>query len=247
MELSEFFGENPRVAVAFSGGADSSYLLYAAKKYGADVRAYYVRTPFQPRFEYEDAVAVCDMLSVRMTVIEYDILSEKNVRENPPDRCYYCKKAMLSRIKDYSAADGYDVVADGTNASDSAEDRPGMRALCELSVRSPLRECNLTKEKIRALSKEAGLITWNKPAYSCLATRVKTGEEITKEQLFKIESAEREMAKIGFSDFRVRVRNECALLQIKKSQFALAAELREEIIGRFSPYFDRVLLDMEAR
>lgn len=247
MELKEFFKEYPKAAIGFSGGVDSSYLLYAAKKYGADIQPYYIKTEFQPQFEYADAVMLCNNLGIKLKVIEYSILSEDIVTENPKNRCYYCKKILFSLIKKKAAEDGYNLIIDGTNASDDANDRAGMKSLEELEIRSPLRECGLTKERIRALSKEAGLFTWNKPAYACLATRIPTGERISADLLNKVECSENILMSMGFSDFRVRVFADAARLQIKSEQFLKAAECRMEILKRIKPYFENVLLDMETR
>lgn len=245
--LKEFFVKNPKAALAFSGGTDSAYLLYAANECGADVQPYYIKTAFQPEFEYIDALKLCDELNIKLNIIEYDILSDESISQNPPDRCYYCKKRMFTRLKEHAAADGYDLLTDGTNASDNADDRPGMRALKELGVRSPLRECGLTKDTIRELSKNAGLFTWNKPAYACLATRVPTGSTVSAALLRRIECAENELAKMGFSDFRVRVYGGAARIQLREDEFAEAAERHAEIRGVIKPYFDTVLLDTETR
>ena len=141
MELRNFFRINNKAAVAFSGGVDSSYLLYAALQAGADVRAYYVRSQFQPTFEFEDACKIAESIGAEMRVIELDVLSDEKVRANPSDRCYFCKQHIMGEIIRAAASDGYDLVVDGTNASDDLSDRPGARALKELGVRSPLREC----------------------------------------------------------------------------------------------------------
>ena len=183
MTLSRFFRENPRAALGFSGGVDSAYLLYAALTAGAQVKAYYVKSPFQPRFELEDARHLAGDLHADLRELQVDVLSSPTVTANPPDRCYHCKRVIFRTIAAAAAEDGFPVLLDGTNASDDAGDRPGMRALRELSVRSPLRECGLTKAEIRRLSREAGLFTWDKPAYACLATRIRTGEEITLQKL----------------------------------------------------------------
>ena len=179
MTLEEFFEEHPKIALAFSGGVDSSYLLYAASRCGADVAAYYVKSQFQPEFELRDAIELVHKLGVRMRLIEQDIVSCAEVTANPPDRCYYCKKHIMGAIRERSCADGYALIIDGTNASDDIADRPGYKALGEEGILSPLRICGLTKAEIRRLSHEAGLPTWDKPAYACLATRIASGEQIT--------------------------------------------------------------------
>ena len=248
MELSDFFRENPRAALAFSGGTDSAYLLYEALQCGAEVRPYYVKTPFQPRFELDDALRLTKELGAELTVIEYDILDDGLVAANPADRCYHCKKKLFGLLlRERAANDGLSLIIDGTNASDDAGDRPGMRALGELCVRSPLRECGLTKAEIRARSKEAGLFTWNKPAYACLATRVPTGRPIERELLQRVEGAESELFALGFTDFRVRLFHEAARIQLPAAQMAAALERRGDILAKLKKYFDTILLDMETR
>ena len=189
MTLEEFFQEIPKAAVAFSGGADSAFLLYAAKKSGCKIRAYYIKTVFQPAFELEDAKRIAEELDIPMTVVDVDILAVRDVGRNGPDRCYHCKKALFTALRQAAEGEGYSLILDGTNASDDAGDRPGMRALRELGVRSPLRECGITKGEVRRLSQEAGLFTWNKPAYACLATRIQTGNRIIPGDLAKVERA----------------------------------------------------------
>ncbi|MDE7247972.1 MAG: ATP-dependent sacrificial sulfur transferase LarE [Lachnospiraceae bacterium] len=247
MKLSEFFANNHKAALAFSGGVDSAYLLYAAKAAGADVRAYYVKSVFQPQFELEDAKRLAGQLGADMRILETDVLASQAVADNPNDRCYHCKKLIFHTIAEAAREDGYFLLLDGTNASDEEGDRPGMRALRELSVRSPLRECGLIKEEIRRLSKEAGLFTWAKPAYACLATRIPTGERITKEKLADTEAAEDYLFSLGFTDFRVRRFGEAARLQFPADQFEKVLEKREEIIKELKRYYGAVLLDMEAR
>ena len=247
MNLQEFFAENPKLALAFSGGVDSAYLLYAAIEHGARIRAYYVKSVFQPQFELDDARRMAGELGADMRILELEVLADPAVADNPPERCYHCKKTIFTAIAKAAAEDGYPVLADGTNASDDAGDRPGMRALAELSVRSPLRECGLSKDEIRRLSREAGLFTWNKPAYACLATRIPTGEHITEEKLQKTEAAENYLSSIGLTDFRVRLFNNAARLQMTEEQLGLVLDKRTEILGELKKYYNAVLLDMETR
>lgn len=247
MELSEFFAENPTVALGFSGGVDSAFLLWAALHYGAQVEAYYVKTPFQPRFELEDARKLAGQLGAKMTVLETDVLDLPQVACNPADRCYHCKNAIFSLIRRQAAADGWPVLIDGTNASDDAGDRPGMKALRELEVRSPLRECGITKKEVRRRSREAGLFTWDKPAYACLATRIPTGRTITHSLLERVEQSEDALSQLGFTDFRVRVLGDAARLQLPEEQLQTALDRREEIRAALAPAFSQVLLDLEPR
>ena len=247
MDLKTFFTDNPKVALAFSGGVDSAFLLYAAASAGADVTAYYVHSQFQPAFELEDARRLAEELGAKMRVLEMDVLSDDTIIRNPADRCYHCKKRIFTAIAKAAAADGYAVLMDGTNASDDAADRPGMAALGELAVRSPLQECGITKEAVRELSRAANLFTWDKPAYACLATRIPTGECITAEKLQKTEQAEAFLTRLGFSDFRVRLVGESAKLQLREDQFPLLIEKRVDILKGLKPLYTNILLDLEVR
>lgn len=247
MKLNEFFNEHRKVALAFSGGADSSYLLYAAKKNGADVQPYYVKSQFQPEFEHEDARKLAEMLDVTLHEISIDILQLDEVTDNPSNRCYYCKKRIMGAIRREAGADGYDTILDGTNASDDGGDRPGMKALAEEDILSPLRLCGMTKEEIRRRSENAGLFTWNKPAYACLATRIPTGEKITVQKLTAVEQSESYLFSLGFTDFRVRLRDGGALLQFTEKQHERAENELEAIKAELSGLFDTVKLDPKAR
>ena len=247
MTLEQFFQENPRCALGFSGGVDSAYLLYAGVRAGADIRPYFIKTAFQPAFELADAQKLAAGLGVEVTVLELDALADPQVAANPADRCYYCKQNLFRTLKERAIADGYPVLLDGTNASDQAGDRPGMRALAELSVRSPLRECGLTKDEIRARSREAGLFTWDKPAYACLATRVPAGETITVDILARVEGAEDALFRLGYTDFRVRMFHGAARLQLPQGQMERAVREAEELRQALKPYFTPILLDLEGR
>ena len=247
MTLEQFFAENREVAVAFSGGVDSAYLLYAATRYAARVKAYYVSTAFQPSFELEDARRLANELGADMQVLHVDVLMSGAVVANPPDRCYHCKNTLFRQILRAAENDGFPVLLDGTNASDDAGDRPGMKALTEMSVLSPLRLCGLTKAQIREFSREAGLFTWDKPAYACLATRVPTGEAITEALLARVEGAEQVLFSLGFTDFRVRVFHDAARVQLKPAQMQQALSRRSEILENIKPYFEIVLLDLNGR
>ena len=247
MTLQEFFAEHPKAALGFSGGVDSSYLLWAAVNAGADIAPYYIQTAFQPAFELEDAQRLCAQIGVKLNVIRLDALADPRVAANPANRCYYCKVGLFGALRARAKADGYDLLLDGTNASDDAGDRPGMKALREMEVRSPLRECGLTKAMIRQESRKAGLFTWDKPAYACLATRVPTGRTITSELLRRVEGAEMALFALGFTDFRVRLYDEAARLQLPEGQLAKAVEQRQAIRQALAPWFDVVLLDTQTR
>jgi len=247
MDLNAFFTENPSGALAFSGGTDSSLLVWAAARWGKDWHAYYVHSAFQPAFELEDAKKIAARCGLPLTVLEADVLSRPEVAANPPDRCYHCKRAVFSLILERAAADGYSLLIDGTNASDDAGDRPGMRALRELCVRSPLRECRLTKQNVRSLSRDAGLFTWDKPSYACLATRIPSGTAITDDALRRIEAGENLLFAMGYRDFRIRLRGGTAVLQLPQEQQMRALADRAALLRELSPLFPLVALDLKSR
>ena len=247
MTLTEFFQKEPKAALAFSGGVDSAYLLYAAMQSGADVQAYYVKSAFQPQFEMNDAQRLAGELGAPLQVLELDVLADAQVAANPANRCYQCKKRIFSAILQQAARDGFTVIMDGTNASDDADDRPGMRALQELSVRSPLRECGLTKDEIRRLSHEAGLFTWDKPAYACLATRIPAGTAITSAALEATEKAETYLTSLGLQDLRVRMMGTTAKIQVPAGQMDRVLRHRAMIVQTLKQWYTSVLLDLEGR
>ena len=183
--LDAFFARTPRLAVAFSGGCDSSYLLAAALRAGCTVRAYGVRTAFQPEFEIDDA----RRLGAEFELIDADVFAHDEVCANGPDRCYRCKTFIFSTILEHMARDGYDVLADGTNVTDDPANRPGFQALAELGVVSPLRRAGMTKDDVRAASRALGLFTADKPSFSCIAVHVGAGRPVTAQAL--AETAER--------------------------------------------------------
>ena len=227
--LYEYLQKSPPFALAFSGGVDSAYLLYAAMKNHCQLTAYFIKTPFQPQFELDDALRLAEELSAPLKVLSLDILDREVIISNPADRCYFCKKALFTALTSQAKRDGYTLVFDGTNASDQTDDRPGMKALTELQVLSPLRECGLTKQTIRQLSKEAGLFTYDKPSYACLATRIPTGTRITGNLL------------------NIRLLDGCARLQLLESQFPQALRQKNQIRELLLPHFKEVLLDLTPR
>lgn len=245
--LDEFFKDHKKLALAFSGGVDSAYLLYAGIEAGADIKAYYVKSDFQADFELADAKRLAKDLAANMEIIEIDVLADPDVKANPARRCYYCKNKIFSTIIERAKADGYQVLVDGTNASDSYEDRPGMKALEELRVLSPLRLAGLRKDQIRKKSKEAGLFTWNKDSYSCLATRIPSGEEISKEKLIKVEEAEDFLFSLGFKDFRARLVDGTFKIQVREEDLEKILDHRLEILEKLKTLCTVVVLDLEVR
>lgn len=246
MTLEDFFTRHPKAALGFSGGTDSAYLLYAGLSLGADVRPYYIKTQFQPAFELADAERLTRELGAELLVIEADILAVEAVAANPPDRCYHCKRALFSLLAERAASDGYTELMDGTNASDDPGDRPGTRALRELGVLSPLRDCGVTKADVRRLSREAGLFTHDKPSYACLATRVPAGRRIEAQALRGIESAESELRELGYDDLRVRLEEGGVRLELPEAQLERAVLGRGRIL-RALDGLGRVTLDLRGR
>ena len=247
MDIKEFFQLNKNVAVAFSGGVDSAVLLLFAKQYAQSTEAFYVKSDFQPQFEYEDALSVAETLGVKLNVLTVDVLSDEDVTKNTPNRCYCCKKKIFATIIEAAKHNGFETVLDGTNASDDVFDRPGMRALGELGVLSPLRECGITKKDVRLIARENGLAVADKPSYACLATRIPTGTVITKQLLEKTEAAEDELRKLGFRNFRVRNLGNAAKLELGNGEFDLFYKNRDTAVKVLAPYYDEVYLDLKGR
>lgn len=221
------------LAIAFSGGVDSTYLLHEAVKAGKEkVTALIMKTPSVPERELDEAVAFCKSRGISFFVLPADPFSAAGFKENGRDRCYICKHFLFSALLEKAKEEGIPFVADGTNADDRKEFRPGLRALKELDIRSPLAEAGLTKKEIRELSEKEGLPTWNKPSFSCLATRFPYGEELTVEKLRRTEAAENLLAELGFTQRRVRVHGNLARIEVLPTEIPLLLERRDMISSR---------------
>lgn len=221
------------LAVAFSGGVDSTYLLHEAVKAGKEkVTALIMKTPSVPERELDEAVAFCKSRGISFFVLPADPFSAAGFKENGRDRCYICKHFLFSALLEKAKGEGIPFVADGTNADDRKEFRPGLRALKELDIRSPVAEAGLTKKEIRELSEKEGLPTWNKPSFSCLATRFPYGEELTVEKLRRTEAAENLLAELGFTQRRVRVHGNLARIEVLPAEIPLLLERRDMISSR---------------
>lgn len=221
------------LAVAFSGGVDSTYLLHEAAKAGKEkVTALIMKTPSVPERELDEAVTFCKSRGISFFVLPADPFSVEGFRENGRDRCYICKHFLFSALLEKAKEEGIPFVADGTNADDTKEFRPGLKALKELDIRSPLAEAGLTKKEIRELSEKEGLPTWNKPSFSCLATRFPYGEELTVEKLRRTEAAENLLAELGFTQRRVRVHGNLARIEVLPAEIPLLLERRDMISSR---------------
>lgn len=218
-----------KLAVAFSGGVDSTYLLYKAHEVlGEDAIAVTVKSQVMTAEDFDWTSEFCAKIGVKQTVISFDVFSVEEFAANPPDRCYYCKRKIFGSIR--NAATGY-VVADGSNVDDTGDYRPGMHALKELEIKSPLKDSGLTKNDIRTLSREAGLPTWDKPSAACLASRFAYGEKINTEGLLRVANAEKFICDLGFTGIRVRVHGDIARIEAQASDIALMGSdpMREKI------------------
>jgi uncharacterized protein len=209
-----------RMIVAFSGGVDSTFLLKAASESGAGaVVAVTGDSASVPREELEFTKEFTASLGIRHIIIHTEELNDPNYRDNPPDRCYYCKKELFRKIRTMAERDSIPNILDGTNADDARDWRPGMKAASEEGVISPLMDAGLGKEEIRALSKRLGLPTWNKPATPCLSSRFPYGVKISAGELSKVYEAECFLRECGFREFRVRSHGDMARLEIPTEDF----------------------------
>lgn len=206
-KLKRILKECGRVTVAFSSGVDSTFLLKVARETlpRENVIAITISSAFTKRNELSEAIEFCNKNDIYHEIVDVDILSVPEIKMNPDNRCYICKKRIFEQI--IKRSKGY-VVCEGSNVDDMSDYRPGMQAIKELEVRSPLREAGLTKDEIRKLSRQMNLPTWDKPSAACLASRLAYGEEITIQKLKCVDRAEDRLLKYGFRQFRVRVHGE---------------------------------------
>lgn len=246
--LLERLKEKENICIAFSGGVDSTFLLKAAKvALGKNVLAITVASSMCPERELTEAKKFCDEIGVRHILIEADEYSVPEFVENDKERCYFCKKGIFTKVKGIAKENGFDFVADGSNKDDDNDYRPGMRALRELEVISPLREVGLTKKEIREISKELNIETWDKPSMACLASRIPYGKKITRDKIKKVELAEEFLLSKGFKQFRVRYYDELAKIEVLKEEICKAIDISEEIIGKFKEIgFTYITIDLEG-
>ena len=247
-KLKKILRDAGTVAIAFSGGVDSSFLLKVAHdELGDSVTAVTARANVFPDRESSEADEFCRMFGIKHIKYRFDVAGVENFSNNPPDRCYHCKKALLGNVCQIAKENGLAVVVEGTNIDDEGDYRPGMKAVTELGIRSPLRECGMTKDDIRMLSKYLGLPTWDKPSFACLASRFVYGEPITVKKLLMVENAENMLFHMGFRQFRVRVHGSIARIEILPDEFGKLMENgnRKKITEAFKEYgFDYVTMDL---
>lgn len=238
------------VAVAFSGGVDSTFLLKAAHDaLGDKAIAITARSCSFPEREFRETVQFCESEGIRQIVTVSDEMRLPEYVSNPKNRCYYCKKELFTKLKTLAAENGAAYVLEGSNLDDMGDYRPGLQAVAELAVKSPLREVGLTKQEIRELSQALGLPTWDKPSFACLASRVPYGDAITSEKLKKVEQAEQLLHDLGFRQARVRIHGNLARIEVEpKDLFRMTQpEIRDTVNNRLKQYgFAYVSLDLQG-
>lgn len=250
-KLASIFKKMEKVAVAYSGGVDSSLLLkVAADNLGREkVLAVTVRSPVNPEDEYKEAKKLTKKLGITHIAIEMDLLKNKRFRNNPFSRCFHCKKEIFSILKSVAGKRGFNSIIDGSNYDDRLDFRPGSRALEILNIRSPLKEARWTKRDIRAMAKMYRLPNWNKPAQACLATRIPYYSKITRGKLRVIERAENFLKNLGFRQVRVRYCTDTARIEITCDQINKILDLviRDKIVKKFKEMgFKYISLDLEG-
>ena len=236
------------LAVAFSGGVDSTFLLKTAHEVlGDNALAVTAQSCFFPEREQNEAKIFCEKENIKHIFCKIDVLNIEPIAKNPANRCYLCKNEILNAIKQAVKPYNIKYIAEGTNSDDDVNERQGFQAVREHGIKSPLKEAELTKAEIRGLSKELGLPTWDKPAFACLASRIPYGEELTEKKLGMVEKAEQLLLNLGFAQFRVRIHGLIARIEILPEDFTkmIEPETAKKINEKLKQYgFAYVTLDL---
>jgi len=248
-KLKKLLLDKKRILIAFSGGVDSSLLAKVAKDIlGDDALAVTIDSEVIPRRELKEAKAMVRTIGIKQMVVKHSLLRNKEFTKNSKNRCYHCKKDIMQILKDIARKEGIRIIVDGTNADDRRSDRAGLRALREYRVISPLAECGIGKGEVRKLAEKLWLANCKKPAMTCLATRIPTGERITQERLKRIEKAEEFLHGLGIHDLRVRDHEDIARIEVKKEKFKSILDNKERIIKKFQRLgFIHTCLDIKPR
>ncbi|WP_418745872.1 ATP-dependent sacrificial sulfur transferase LarE [Frisingicoccus sp.] len=248
--LKQYLVSLKSVAVAFSSGVDSTFLLKVAHGVLGDrVIAVTAKSCSFPKRELEEAKAFCKKEGIRHFICESEELEIEGFSKNPVNRCYLCKRELFEKIGEIAAENHIENIAEGSNLDDNGDYRPGLQAVAELDIKSPLRYAGMTKEDIRRLSRELGLATWNKQSFACLSSRFVYGEDITREKLSMVDRAEQLLLDMGFHQIRVRIHDKIARIEILPEDFEklLQPEIREKVISEFrSCGFSYVTMDLQG-
>jgi len=248
--LYDRIGSCKNIAVAYSGGVDSTLVLAVAGRiHNGRAVAVTAVSPLQPSTEVQEAFKTARSLGVSHHRVETCEMNHDEFLENSEKRCYICKKIVFSDIRQVVAAMGFETIAHGANADDLKDYRPGMKAAGEMGLMAPLIDAEMTKADIRELSKRMGLPTWNKPSAACLASRIPYGTPITRSALEMVEAAENVLTALGFTGFRVRHYSETAKIELRPSEFSrmMAPERRLVVIGEFRRIgYSYVTMDLEG-
>ena len=247
-KLDDYLTGLRSVAVAFSSGVDSTFLLKTAQDVlGNHVIAVTAKSCSFPERELKEAQAFCTQEGIKHVIIESEELSIDGFRSNPKNRCYLCKHELFTRISEVAKEHGIRHIAEGSNMDDNGDYRPGLMAVAELGVRSPLREIGFSKEQIRILSKYLGLPTWNKQSFACLSSRFPYGEEITEKKLGMVDKAEQLLLDLGFRQVRVRIHGTIARIEILPAEFEklISCNVRGEVYQKLKELgFSYVTMDL---
>ena len=250
ISLKEYLISLDSVAVAFSGGVDSTFLLKVAHDLlGDHAMAVTARSCSFPKRELEEARAFCTAEGIRQVIVESEELKIEGFSHNPVNRCYLCKQELFTKINAVAAENGIRYVAEGSNMDDLGDYRPGLKAVAELGVKSPLREAKLTKQEIRDYSRQLGLPTWEKQSFACLSSRFPYGEEITEEKLSMVDRAEQLLLDLGFRQLRVRIHGTIARIEVTPAEFEklLQPAVRAKVVLALKSYgFSYVTMDLQG-